>query len=184
MVLLRSKQNDKFFDFLDDNRLIFVVLSGRFQNLFWKKERFWLLVVTATMLLIPSARAHCDVSVVSLSKGMNSELRSGWNRSGYVPKKECTSRIMVTVNEEYWQFLVILDHLVRRPPVSVPLFAWPGGAVGTPPPDSPAERGVGGGLYPPLALPPGRLGRGDGGWRGDRGDEVKEERKSGEKIFT
>ena len=34
MRLLKSKQNAKFFDFLDENRLIFVVLSGRFQNLF------------------------------------------------------------------------------------------------------------------------------------------------------
>ena len=33
-ILLRSKQNAEFFDFLDENRLIFVVLSGRFQNLF------------------------------------------------------------------------------------------------------------------------------------------------------
>ena len=33
-VLLMSKHNAKFFDFLDENRLIFVVLSGRFQNLF------------------------------------------------------------------------------------------------------------------------------------------------------
>ena len=31
-------------------RLIFAVLSGRFQNLFWKKERFWRFVVTATIL--------------------------------------------------------------------------------------------------------------------------------------
>ena len=29
-----KKQNAQFFDFLDENRLIFVVLSGRFQNLF------------------------------------------------------------------------------------------------------------------------------------------------------
>ena len=33
MPLLKAKQNAKFFDFLDENRLIFVVLSGRFQNL-------------------------------------------------------------------------------------------------------------------------------------------------------
>ena len=33
-ILLRSKQNAKLFDFLHKNRLIFVVLSGRFQNLF------------------------------------------------------------------------------------------------------------------------------------------------------
>ena len=32
-ILLKSKLNAKFFDFLDENRLIFVVLSGRFQNL-------------------------------------------------------------------------------------------------------------------------------------------------------
>ena len=31
--LLRSKQNAKFFDFLKESRLIFVVLSGRFQDL-------------------------------------------------------------------------------------------------------------------------------------------------------
>ena len=49
LVLLKSKQNAKFFDFQDDNRQIFVVLSGRFQNLFRKKERFWRLVVTATI---------------------------------------------------------------------------------------------------------------------------------------
>ena len=33
-ILLRSKQNAEFFDFLDENRLIFVVLTDRFQNLF------------------------------------------------------------------------------------------------------------------------------------------------------
>ena len=33
-ILLKSKQNAKFFDFQDENRLIFVVLSSRFQNLF------------------------------------------------------------------------------------------------------------------------------------------------------
>ena len=42
-ILLKSKQNAKFFDFLDENRLIFVFLSGRFQNVFRKKERFWIL---------------------------------------------------------------------------------------------------------------------------------------------
>ena len=34
ILLLRSKQNAKFFDFLAENRLIYAVLSGRFQNLF------------------------------------------------------------------------------------------------------------------------------------------------------
>ena len=47
-ILLNSKQNAKVSDFQDENRLIFVVSSGRFQNLFWKKERFRL-VVTATI---------------------------------------------------------------------------------------------------------------------------------------
>ena len=37
-ILLRSKQNAKYFDFLDENRLIFVVLNGR-------------LVVTATIVI-------------------------------------------------------------------------------------------------------------------------------------
>ena len=32
-VLLRSQLKAKLFDFLDENRLIFVVLSGRFQRL-------------------------------------------------------------------------------------------------------------------------------------------------------
>ena len=50
VLLSRSQLEAKFFDFLDENRLIFVVLSGRFQNLFWKKERFWRLVVTATVI--------------------------------------------------------------------------------------------------------------------------------------
>ena len=49
-VLLKSKQNAKFFDFLHENRLVFVVLSGRFQNLFWKILRFWRLVATATII--------------------------------------------------------------------------------------------------------------------------------------
>ena len=49
---MKSKQNAKFSDFLDENRLIFVVLSGRFQNLFLKKERFWRLVVTATITVL------------------------------------------------------------------------------------------------------------------------------------
>ena len=48
-VLLNLKQNAKFSDFQDENRLIFVVLRGRVQNLFWKKERYLLLVVTATI---------------------------------------------------------------------------------------------------------------------------------------
>ena len=33
-LLLKSKKNAKFFDFQDENRLIFVVLSDHFQNLF------------------------------------------------------------------------------------------------------------------------------------------------------
>ena len=33
-ILLNSKQNAKFSNLQDENRLIFVVLSGRFQNLF------------------------------------------------------------------------------------------------------------------------------------------------------
>ena len=33
MLLSRSQINTKFLDFLDDNRLIFVVLSGVFQRL-------------------------------------------------------------------------------------------------------------------------------------------------------
>ena len=49
-VLLRSKQIAKFSDFQDENRLIFVVLSGRFQNLFWKKERFWRFALTVTIM--------------------------------------------------------------------------------------------------------------------------------------
>ena len=32
-VTSRSQRKAKFFDFLDENRLIFVVLSGRFQRL-------------------------------------------------------------------------------------------------------------------------------------------------------
>ena len=32
-ILSRSKLKAKFFDFLDENRLILVVLSGRFQKL-------------------------------------------------------------------------------------------------------------------------------------------------------
>ena len=51
--IVEVKTNVKFFDFLDENRLIFVVLSGRFQNLFRKKERFWRLVVTATIVIVP-----------------------------------------------------------------------------------------------------------------------------------
>ena len=34
LLLLNSKQNAKFSDFQDENQLIFVFLSGRFQNLF------------------------------------------------------------------------------------------------------------------------------------------------------
>ena len=37
-ILLSSKHNTKFSDFQDENRLIFVVLSGRFQNLILKER--------------------------------------------------------------------------------------------------------------------------------------------------
>ena len=70
-VLSRSKQNDKFFDFLDENRLMFVILSGPFQSLFWKKERFWRLVVTATIstyaLMMPTSTMAASPLMFSLA---------------------------------------------------------------------------------------------------------------------
>ena len=40
IILLRSKQNAKFFDFLDKNRPIFVVLSGRLKISSERKGEF------------------------------------------------------------------------------------------------------------------------------------------------
>ena len=39
-ILLKLKQNAKFFDFLDENRLLFVVLSDRFQISSERKRDF------------------------------------------------------------------------------------------------------------------------------------------------